>query len=76
MLDHNSVLISEKDTLVAGLLRIARGSTYEADPELTSEHSMGNYDDVFWDGYSQAEYNAANLARAILAKVGIDYKVG
>ena len=44
-------------------------STYNSDPELTSENSMGNYDDVFADGEEQAYWVCSNLAGIALKAV-------
>lgn len=75
-LHPNDMLVIERDILIATLIDIARESSYEEDPQLTPEHSMGNYDDVFLDGRRQEEFYFAHKARVALAQIGIDYKVG
>lgn len=59
---------SPLQALVAALEQIANASADKTDPDLSSEVSWGNYDDVFSDGLRQAEYDAAAIARAALAR--------
>lgn len=54
--------------LLAALQEIAADSKDATDPELTSECSWGNNDDVFSDGLRQGRYCAAAVARAAIAK--------
>jgi hypothetical protein len=59
-------LIARVRRAEAALRKISEASKDECDPELTSERSMGNYDDVFYDGWRQGDWEAAKVARAAL----------
>lgn len=68
-------LAAERDAALArearmrsALAKIAERSSYVEDPELTMQTSWGNYDDVFFDGRRQADYECAAIARAALVE--------
>ena len=55
------------DVLREALEKIAADSRDTRDPELSSDNSQGNYDDVFQDGARQQSYWSASIARAALS---------
>lgn len=61
MTDINQVLID-------ALTEIA-SHKWQEDHDLSAENSMGNADDVFYDGVEQGQYYCAVIAREALAKI-------
>ena len=55
---------AENARLREALEKIAKNSPDETNPDLSSQNSMGNYDDVFYDGMRQGDYYTAEIARA------------
>lgn len=65
------MMMYEKDlqTAIDALCKIAAFSRFKEDPEYTAERSYGNYDDCYQDGYDQAEYEVAAIAREALKAI-------
>ena len=66
--DELATLRAENARLREALEKIAKNSSDETNPDLSSQNSMGNYDDVFYDGMRQGDYYTAEIARAALAR--------
>lgn len=60
--------LAREARLREALQKVSERSRDAADPELTMETSWGNYDDVFFDGCRQSDYECAAIARAALAQ--------
>jgi hypothetical protein len=66
--DELATIRAENARLREALEKIAKNSTDETNPNLSSQDSFGNADDVFYDGMRQGDYYTAEIARTALAQ--------
>jgi hypothetical protein len=64
--DELATIRAENARLREALEKIAKNSTDETNPNLSSQDSFGNADDVFYDGMRQGDYYTAEIARTAL----------
>lgn len=64
--------MTNADKMKAALEKISKNSKHTENPELDPTCSEGNGDDQFQDGYTQAEYDVAVIAREALASLVVE----